>query len=1184
MRSNLVVSYGKLPLSFEANQGQVRGSVKFLSRGRGYTILFTDDEAFLTLWQFQPRTRRLGKFGLPGRLDSLDAVDPRAGRWPSIIGNLKSLWPLLIPDLGRMVPEPKEGRRGVAAELESQPPQVMRIRLVGGNAKTHVVGLDELPGKSNYFIGNDPGKWRTNVPNYSKVKYQNVYPGVDLVYHGNQRQLEYDFVVAPGADPSQIKLSFAGADGMRVDAASGDLALKLGDEEVRFRKPTVYQPAVAAVSSPPANPVAAVSGLGVRRSSLVTRDSSFVLAGNKQVAFRVVAYDSRRALVIDPVLIYSTEMGTGSTGGATGNGIAVDSSGNAYVTGHAFADFPTTTNAPQQKYPGNGTAFVTKINAAGSSLVYSTYLGGSFGGVGNGIAVDSSGSAYVTGTTNSVDFPRVKPVLPGCVNSSAFVAKLDSTGSNFVYSTCLGGGEPSDATTEGNAIAVDSSGNAYVTGATSASNFPTAFPLQPTGGGSLSSAFVAKLNGAGSTLVYSTYLGSNASGNGIAVDSSGSAYVTGSVAANDFPTVNPLQPTCASCQFTTSRLWTSNAFVAEFNAGGSALVYSTYLGGSGSDSGNGIALDSSGNAYVTGTTNSHDFPTRNSVQGYVGGTCNLTSSGSIKAPCADAFVAKLSAGGSALVYSTYLGGSTGNEGTGIGVDSSGNAYVTGTTSSSDFPTAASLQAYQCCNDRFVAELSAAGSGLVYSIFLDGLVVGNGIAVDASGSAYVTGGTAVLDGDAIVAKISPGSPVPAARLSSSSLTFGSQNVGSSTVSQPVTLNNPGTAQLTITSIATSANFGETDNCGGSVAASDSCSIYVTFTPTVTGPLAGRLTITDNNNGEAGSQQTVSLAGTGITVSSSPISTTTTVSANPSTINPNGSTVLTATVTASSGSASPAGNVAFSTGSITLGSAVLAGSGASATASLTVSASQFSSGTNTIMATYGGGSGFGASSGTTTVTVNQPTNGAVYWSTTAPDCSSLNENAVAITNAAGTTIGYSCYVSGTFEWFAAGGGWATSIRVAAPASAPISADYRFYDQDGNPKNLDTTVNNVSSSRASGNEVDFALYADQPSEVELLGATSNAPSYSSTADGTVYAVFYCPDATTCGNVLPQLLYSALPTEPWSLSVPLAFDDAVWTQWSAVGINGPGQLLSLAIYNEDIVANTYKSGFIFCIHYTSV
>ena len=204
--------------------------------------------------------------------------------------------------------------------------------------------------------------------------------------------------------------------------------------------------------------------------------------------------------------------------------------------------------------------------------------------------------------------------------------------------------------------------------------------------------------------------------------------------------------------------------------------------------------------------------------------------------------------------------------------------------------------------------------------------------------------------------------------------------------------------------------------------------------------------------------------------------------------------------------------------------------------------------------------------------QPTNGAVYWSATQPDCSTLSESPIAIKNAAGSTIGYSCYVSGTFLWLAAGGGWGTSIRVAAPASAPIGVDYTFYDPTGNSLSLDTTVNSASSSLASGSEVSFALNADQPSEVELLGATGNGPRYNSLTTGSVYGVFYCPDATTCGNVLPQLIYSALPTQAWSLSVPIAFDGTAWTQWSAVGVNGPGQSMSLAIYNTDAANNTYK------------
>jgi len=258
----LVQGYGHLPLSFEANQSQTDGRVRFLARGGGYTIFLTDDEAVLTLRKPQPgepgqfgmsrlgRFGRLGKFGPPGRLDPFGPVRPRAGRWPSLADDLKSLWYSLIPDLGQLVPGPNAGKGGLAAGIESRPLQVVRMRLVGGNAQARVVGLDELPGRSNYFIGNDPKKWRTNVPNYAKVKFEDVYPGVDLVYYGDPAKggrLEYDFMVSPGADPNQIKLSFAGADGVRVDPASGDLVLKLGGDEVRFQKPAVYQPAVAAV-------------------------------------------------------------------------------------------------------------------------------------------------------------------------------------------------------------------------------------------------------------------------------------------------------------------------------------------------------------------------------------------------------------------------------------------------------------------------------------------------------------------------------------------------------------------------------------------------------------------------------------------------------------------------------------------------------------------------------------------------------------------------------------------------------------------------------------------------------------------------------------------------------------------------------------------------------------------------
>jgi hypothetical protein len=580
------------------------------------------------------------------------------------------------------------------------------------------------------------------VPSYAQVKYEGVYPGVDLVYYGNQRQIEYDFVVAPGADPNQIKLSFAGADGMRLDAASGDLVVKVGNDEVRFRKPAVYQPVVTAVSSPRSNPVAAATGLDARHSfprSGITRHSSFVLASNNEVAFRVAGYDPERALVIDPVLSYSTYLG--GSGADYGYGIAVDSAGNAYVTGQTTStDFPTANpiqgTCDNCAYETGGDAFVAKLNPTGSALVYSTYLGGSRHDTGQSIAVDAAGNAYVTGWTMSSDFPTFNPLQLSNEggNGDAFVAKLNAYGSALMYSTYLGG-SGYDA---GSGIAVDGAGNAYVTGYTESSDFPTANPLQycDNCGSGNGDAFVAKLNAAGSALMYSTYLGGSErdEADGIAVDAAGSAYVTGTTDSTEFPTANPLQANCDYCR-STSR----DAFVAKLNAAGSALMYSTYLGGSGDDSGDAIAVDAAGNAYVTGTTDSTDFPTAKALQPILGGVLGGVY---------DAFVAKLNPAGIALVYSTYLGGSSDDFGKAIAVDAAGNAYVTGATESTDFPTAKPLQGtcdncvHNVSGDAFVAKLNPAGSALVYSTYLggSGFDEGLGIAVDEASNAYGTGYT------------------------------------------------------------------------------------------------------------------------------------------------------------------------------------------------------------------------------------------------------------------------------------------------------------------------------------------------------------------------------------------------------------------------------------------------------------
>jgi hypothetical protein len=1001
IQPKLVASYGKLPLSFEANRGQTDGRVRFLARGGGYTIFLTADEAVLALRKPQPGMSRFGKVGLPGRLDPFGLVDPRAGRWPSLADGLKSLWRSLIPGLGQLVFEPNAARGGEAAGLESQPPQVMRMRLLGGNAQGRVVGLDELPGRSNYFIGNDPKRWRTDVATYRRVAYKDVYPGVDLVYYGNQRQLEYDFVVAAGADPAAIRLALSG--GLEVGSGqsavgsgtqnrpqrqskiqnrkskidpSGDLVIALEGGAVRFRKPVVYQP-LSPVSS--SWSVARDSKFTIQNAELI--DGRYVLTATNEIRFEVPTYDRKRPLIIDPVLSYSTFLGgSGSDGGAD---IALDSAGNIYLTGATSStDFPTADplqGACGGCSHGGETVFVAKLNPAGSALVYSTYLGGSRGDVGGGIAVDTAGHAYVTGVTDSLDFPTFKPLQAKCgscgqYTENAFVAKLSHAGNALVYSTYLGGNDMDS----GNAIAADAAGNAYVTGMTSSSNFPLANPLQPnfTDGGW--DAFVAKLNPAGSALVYSTYLGGSDIdiASGIALDGAGNVYVAGTTSSTDFPTANPLQSACGG-------FFCNDAFVAKLNPAGSALVYSTYLGGSDVDYGSGIAVDGAGNAYVTGFTCSTDFPTNTPFQpSFDGGNY-------------DVFVAKLNPAGDTLVYSTYLGGSGDDEAFAIAVDAAGNAYVTGLTTSTDFPTANPFQGTcgdNCSNgqtfDAFVAELGPSGNALVYSTYLGGsnCDVGSRIAVDKAGNAYVVGSTGspdfptvnpfqgTCDGcsgrsdDAFVAKISPSvvslspaslafgsltvgdtsapqtetvtntgpanltistvtiggtnasdfatsadtctgatltpnstcavsvtftpsnwgnrdalliftddasdSPqtlglkgtgvakVGVASVSPLSLTFAIQLVGTESLSQPVTLSNPGPTALTIASIAISANFGQNNNCGASVAASGSCTMNVTFSPTVVGPLAGTLTITDNSDGVAGSTQTVSLSGTGI----------------------------------------------------------------------------------------------------------------------------------------------------------------------------------------------------------------------------------------------------------------------------------------------------------------------------------
>lgn len=618
----------------------------------------------------------------------------------------------------------------------------VRMEIAGANPGAKLSGERKLAGTANYFVGSDPAKWRRNVQTYGAVLYANVYRGIDLVFYGNRGKLEYDFVVGPDADPAQIRIRFDGSGALAI-SESGDLAVGAGESQIEFHKPVVYQQ------------------IGGRRRRVA---GQFALLDAHTVGFELGRYDRARPLVIDPTLAYGTYIGGSGFPGDLGYGVAVDKDGSAYVTGEAeSSDFPVTAGAFQTvdngaSY-GSAQVFVSKFNAAGTALVYSTYIGGTYGDHARAIAVDSNNCAYVTGYTFSYDYPATVGAFmtssPSSHNGveSPFVTKLTPAGDGLVYSTFLGGsGAMHVFGDEATSIAVDANLNAYVAGEAYSSDFPVttgAIQTQNNANNSGSNAFLTKLSLDGKGLVYSTYLGGSGVADvgdeaaAVAVDGSGNAYIAGYTYSSDFPvTSNAFQK--INHGYAKGNY---NAFVAKVNGGGTSLVYSTLLGGTGiasyGDRAYALAVDRSGDAFVGGEAFSTDFPI---VAGALQ-PANLAGNNA----STNAFITKLNPSGSGLIYSTFLGGSglnetTGDYVTGIALDGNGNAYLAGTTYSTDFPvTANALQktnraAYYNEANAFVALLNAAGNGLPFSTYLggSGADVEKGMAADGAGNVYITG--------------------------------------------------------------------------------------------------------------------------------------------------------------------------------------------------------------------------------------------------------------------------------------------------------------------------------------------------------------------------------------------------------------------------------------------------------------
>lgn len=647
---------GMLPLYFEPNRGQVEPDVHFLAHSGGGSLLFTTDGVTLSL----PDSKEKSQSKAPGVMS-----------------------------------------RETESERAVSPPARVKLQFLGASSRVQVIGSSQLPGRVNYFIGRDPSRWHRDLPTYSHVNYANLYLGISLRYEGFAGRLKGTYTLAAGADPALIRWRYSGTQSTSIDA-QGNLHVQAqgGSAALVEQAPVAWQ------------------DLGGKRVPVEVR---YAAAADGTISFVVGSYDRSFPLTIDPAFIYSTYLGGEEVD--RGHAIAADAQGNAYITGLTHSlDFPVA-NAYQPVHGNDedlADIFVTKLGQDGA-MVYSTYLGGDGHDTGEGIAVDGSGNVYLGGSTGSFDFPTT----PGAYQTTprggfdAFITKLNPAGSALIFSTYMGGS--GGEVTAG--LALDSQGNTYVGGTTTSLDLPTLNAFQPQMN-DIIDAFVTKMNANGTALVYSTYLGGDElfeeEGLGLAVNSMGEVSVTGFTDATDFPLMNPIKAALVPGR--------TDAFVTKFSASGSSLVYSTYLGGDGSnETAHDVAVDAQGNSYVTGLTYSGDFPVVNAFQPQPGGN-------------GDAFVSKINSAGTAFVYSTYLGGFSIEIAFDIHVDEASHAYVTGYTGSEDFPILNPFQPqYGGFYDTFVTKFAPSGSALVYSGYLGGSSYEHGRGITSGGgNTYVTG--------------------------------------------------------------------------------------------------------------------------------------------------------------------------------------------------------------------------------------------------------------------------------------------------------------------------------------------------------------------------------------------------------------------------------------------------------------